>query len=202
MNKPQPLCHAWSYPVSWLDLGAERETSSSFNGIFYVPSHQVRGCTEKHILAASFLVLQKMWKRLVFTWDPCSELSAWEPCNPSLNHHQRTVFLSSCFRFCFSELAGSWGTEMSVAQEQRELELCCVLSPSLCSSWRVGSKGREKPPREAAIRNCLRKANSLKSGSLANICFCTLRPVMFKMLFLPWGQDVCALILAFILACI
>lgn len=64
----------------------------------------------------------------------------------------------------------------------------CAPSPCPCPSWRVGSREREKPPREAATRNCLRKANSLKSGSLANICFCTLRPAMFKMLFLPWGQ--------------
>lgn len=36
----------------------------------------------------------------------------------------------------------------------------CAPSPCLCSSQRVGSTEREKLPREAATRNCLRKANS------------------------------------------
>lgn len=64
----------------------------------------------------------------------------------------------------------------------------CASHLGPCSSWRVGSREREKPPREATVRNCLRKANSLKFGSLANICFCISRPTMFKMLLLSWGQ--------------
>lgn len=124
----------------------------------------------------------------------CREQSAWEQHKPSAEW---------CFSHCFSHLAFLW--LLSVGQQlwsQDDLwsrgiwrkRLCSYLC--LCSSKGLEAQKEESVPEKQQQGIALEKP-SLKSGSLVNICFCTLRPVMFKMwkcFSYPGAKGVCALI--------
>lgn len=126
----------------------------------HIPCHWVRGWqyTVCHWASQSHNKCDEISVSL-----KCSEWSAWEQHKPSAD-------LSSCFPLA----SQCWPTAVEmIFGAEGSGERGCAPSPCLCSSQRVGSTEREKPPREAATRNCLKKP-TLKSGSLVNICFCYL----------------------------